>query len=284
MINRKSTSRILLLILGVAVIGAACSFFASDAQALRITLKRVTFEGPKRTEVLTIINNEAKPKTYRMGWRHMKMVPNKALTYVEDPSADPDIKPVDDMVRFAPRRVTIPPGGSQQVRLMLRKPRDLPDGEYRSHFWIQPEADATKFTPEGEVDNTRSAVQLRMLTGITIPVIVRSGNLQGTGEITGGGASIKGNNIEVKFTVARKGNKSLYGDIDMICLGGEQTDIRTVRGIAIYPEVDSRDFTFNIPVPADVNSCRQIGITYREPAEAGQDLGRTIAEGVVNLT
>ena len=54
------------------------------------------------------------------------------------------------MIRYAPRRVTVPPGGSQQIRILLRRPRDLEPGEYRSHLWIVTEQAAKEFVPEAE--------------------------------------------------------------------------------------------------------------------------------------
>ncbi|MEM6780637.1 MAG: hypothetical protein AAF569_02110 [Pseudomonadota bacterium] len=257
---------------------------AKDAQAIRLTMKRIEFEGTKRTEVLTIINNEAQPRTYRMGWKRMKMTEDKALVNIDDDEVVPGLEGVENMVRFAPRRVTIPPGGSQQVRLMLRKPRDLPEGEYRSHFWVQPEADATRFEAEAPSSPTASAVSLRMLAGITLPVIVRNGNLTATGAFESGSAQIKGDKIEINLLLTRSGNRSLYGDIDMVCSGGGQQQIQSVRGVAVYAEVERRNLRFNMPAPADINICREVTITYRRPPSLRGELGEIIAETSLNLS
>ena len=283
--NRFSKSffkKAVLVLTGLGLLAAGMVFVAHDASALRLTLKRIVFEGRKRTEVITIINNESEPKTYRLGWRTMRMTEDRALENVEEGQSLEGLRPLEKFVRFAPRRVTVPPGGTQQVRLMLRKPKDLEDGEYRSHFWIQPEAEAAKFGEERPTSKG-SSVQLKILTGITLPVIVRHGTLEASGSMEKASAAIKGDKIEVSFVLTRTGNKSLYGDVDMICNGGGQQDIRTIRGVAVYPEVSKRNLSFNMPVPADINSCNEINIIYREPPDQAGNLGRIIAETTVNL-
>lgn len=278
---KSKKTNIIALIALVSVIFVAAVFAAKDAQAIRLTMKRIEFEGSKRTEVLTIINNEAQARTYRMGWKRMKMTEDKALVNLDPGEKVPGLEGVEDLVRFAPRRVTIPPGGSQQIRLMLRKPKDLPEGEYRSHFWVQPEADVQKFdeTRQGE-----GGVALKMLAGVTLPVIVRHGNLTATGSFEGGTAQVRGDKIEIVMTLIRSGQRSLYGDIDMVCSGGGQQQIQSIRGVAVYAETTRRRIKFNMPVPADVNACREITVTYREPATARGELGAVIAETVLNLS
>ncbi len=265
----------------VGVIFASAVFVAKDAQAIRLTMKRIEFEGSKRTEVLTIINNEATARTYRMGWKRMKMTEDRALVNIGANETVPGLEGVEDLVRFAPRRVTIPPGGSQQIRLMLRKPRDLPEGEYRSHFWVQPEAEVQKFDEQRQGEG---GVTLKMLAGVTLPVIVRNGNLTATASFESGNAQVRGDKIEIGLVLTRSGQRSLYGDIDLICNGGGQQQIQSIRGVAVYAEVTRRKIQFNMPVPADVNSCRQITVTYREPSDARGQLGDVIAETVLNLS
>ena len=266
----------------IGVIFAGALFIAKDAQAIRLTMKRIEFEGSKRTEVLTIINNEAQPRTYRMGWKRMKMTEDKALVNITGDEQVPGLNGVEDLVRFAPRRVTIPPGGSQQIRLMLRKPKGLAEGEYRSHFWVQPEADVKKFDSQTAAGG--GGVSLKMLAGITLPVIVRHGNVTATGSFEGGTAQIRGDKIEINLLLTRSGQRSLYGDIDMVCSGGGQQQIHSIRGVAVYAEVERRKISFNMPVPADVNACRQITVTYRQPATSRGELGTVIAETVLNLS
>lgn len=240
---------------------------APDAQALKVTMKRIVFEGPNRTANLTIINNSAEEQAYRLGWRQMRMTENEALTEVADAADAAGLKPVDDLVRYAPRRIVIAPGGTQQVRLLLRKPADLAEGEYRSHFWIQPEAESVKFEPptaeEQEAAKTKPVIQIKMLTGITLPVIVRHGQMSvkatiGDARVT---RDADGKNMNVSFIAGREGNRSVYGDLKFTCNGDVLAKL--VRGVAIYTEVNKRFMNYSVPYPeAGAAACSQLKIEY----------------------
>ena len=246
--------------------------FSPEAQALKVTLKRAVFEGPNRTATLTIINNTAEDQAYRLGWRQMRMTENQALVGVDDPADAVGLKPVDDLIRYAPRRILIPAGGTQQVRLLLRKPADLAEGEYRSHFWIQPEAESVKFAPPSaemaEAAKTRPMVQIKMLTGITIPVIVRHGKLTVKATMTEARVSRDpdGKNMNVGFMINREGNRSIYGDLKFTCDGGVLA--KQIKGVAVYTEVNKRFMNFSIPYPeGGAAACSKMKIEYIADAD-----------------
>lgn len=264
--------------------------FVEIAHAVRITLKRVVFEGPKRTEVLTLINNSDKAETYRLGWRHFRMTENKSLVAVPDDALTPDIKPVVDMIRFAPRRFTIPPKSSQQVRMMLRMPSDLPDGEYRSHFWIRPEMDPeelrlkAKAQQKASGSGTGTGVSLTMLTGVTMPVIVRKGNLDANVTMMNLQASGTKGFVTASFSLLREGQKSVYGDLDYICNpGASQYILRTTRGIAIYPEINKRNFNLRIERLFDQPHCSTLAVQYTATTGFKGKRTEILAEGITSI-
>ncbi|HBR68034.1 MAG TPA: hypothetical protein DEA55_01515, partial [Rhodospirillaceae bacterium] len=160
---------------------ASLLLWPSEAFAIRVSLKRVTFEDSKRSEILTIINSTEKEQTYRLGWRKYRMDEKKALRAVGEGEKADDIQWADDMVRFAPRRVTIPAGGSQQIRLLFRRPADLKDGEYRSHLWIVSETPPESFDTK---EAGKQAVRLAVQPAISLPIFVRAGKLEAKASIT----------------------------------------------------------------------------------------------------
>lgn len=257
---------------------AAVLFVAHDAHALKITMKRVIFEGPRRAEVLTLINNTADETAFRLGWRTMRMTPDKGLVEVPE-GAESDIPSAEGMVIFAPRRVVIPPGGSQQIRLMLRKPRDLAEGEYRSHLWIRPEADAVKFDPQ-PAEAGKSSVQIKMLAGVSLPVFVRHGQMTATAAIENATLRRAGDKLAVELTLTRQGNRSIYGDFDFICAGAEERVVRQVRGIAIYTDVPSRKLNFSFPAP-ETGGCSSMRIVYTADRDDPLFKGNVIAQATV---
>ncbi len=241
--------------------------FSESVQALRITLKRVIFEGPKRAEMITIINSSDEPETYRLGWRHFRMTADKSLVVVPEDQLTPDIKPVVGMIRFAPRRFTVPPKSSQQVRMMLRMPADLPDGEYRSHLWVRPEADVDairlKATKEVEKKGAKGGVSLTMLAGVTMPIIVRKGNLEASVSIQNLQASDSPGFVTTSFSLLREGNKSVYGDVQYICnAGAGEYILRSTKGIAVYAELNQRNLSLRIEKDPNNPRCNSLSVTY----------------------
>ena len=265
--------------LGFIFMGA----ISKDAHALRITMKRVIFEGPKRTEVLTIINNTTEEQVYRLGWRDMRMTEDSSLRALDEGDSREGLQPAAQMIRFAPRRVVLPPGRTQQVRLMLRRPRDLADGEYRSHFWIQPEEQAATFDPDAQsqANAKGQAIQIKMLTGLTLPVFVRAGDMKVSGRIENARLTTQKDRPAVSYTLHREGNRSLYGDVEVTCqAGGQEVVAASIRGIAVYTEVDKRNIT-NVLNAMPQGGCTNMKVTYTATEDDPLFQGGVIAEAPV---
>ena len=265
----------------IVLIAIGVLWVAGAAQALRVTLKRVVFEGAKRAEVLTVINGGSEEKTYRVGWKHFRMTPDKSLVAVPDDQLTPDIKPVVDMIRFAPRRFSVAPGSSQQVRMMLRTPAGLPDGEYRSHLWVRSEVAVEELKLREKAEKTgKNGVFLRMLTAVTMPIIVRKGALQASLTITDLTASESAGFITTGFALRREGNKSVYGDLRYMCgTSAESYELKITKGVSVYTEVDHRNFNFRIEKPQDKPRCNTLTVTYTETNGFMGENGNVLAEG-----
>lgn len=275
-LNKKSVLGILsaLLVGGMIIVWAA-----HDAYALRVSLKRVTFEGSKRSEILTIINNSATPETYRLEWLKYRMEDGKsALRLLEEGETADDVNWADDMIRFAPRRVTVPAGGSQQVRLLLRRPKDLQEGEYRSHLRILTEVPPKPF--DKSKDPNLPNIQLRVQPGVSLPVFVRHGKLEAQAEITNAKLSKIETGLNASFRLSRTGNRSVYGDFDFVCNdGGEEKILRQLRGIAVYTETSYRDLSFDLELSdTTVANCNSVEIIYRADPDDTQYGGKVLAQ------
>jgi len=267
-INREHQSKGRLLPLALA---AAVMFFVSlsglvwinEAQALRLSMKRIVFEGPKRSDIITIMNNTAKEQTYRLGWRHYRMDENRSLVHIPDGQDTSGIKWADEMIKYAPRRVTIPPGGSQQIRLLLRRPRDLAPGEYRAHLWIVTETETADFAAE-KAQKGQQSFRLTMQPALTLPVFVRHGDLTAKASITDAKLTKTQTGGNISFILNREGDRSLYGDLRIVCTAsGKEFEASYTRGTAVYTEVKRRilDYDFNFP-PEQAANCSRVRVEY----------------------
>jgi hypothetical protein len=122
-------------------------------------------------------------------------------------------------------------------------------------------------------------VSVTMLAGVTMPVIVRKGNLGATVEVTNLRASHNGGFINASFTMLRQGERSVYGDIEYICNpGGAEYQARLSRGNAIYAETDQRNFNLQIEKDPTKPACNSIKVKFSETDGFDGDSVRVLAE------
>ena len=115
--------------------GACCSRCRRRAQAgvgdLLVAPTRIVLDGRKGAEI--ILNNIGEePATYRVSVEFRRMTEDGSLADVTEPTAQDKI--AEDMIVYAPRRVTLAPHEPQSIRIAARAPQGLPDGEYRVHM------------------------------------------------------------------------------------------------------------------------------------------------------
>ncbi len=149
---------------------------ANAAASLMVTPLRVVFDERTRTAQITLVNQGDETGDYRISFIRQKMTETGQFVAVE---ANEQGMYSDLMIRYSPRQVSLPPGQSQIVRLMLRKPRDLSAGEYRSHLLFQsiPKPSKSSLEKLSGKSGVGISVEIIPLVGITIPVIVRHGKL-----------------------------------------------------------------------------------------------------------
>jgi hypothetical protein len=181
----------------------------------------------------------------------------------------------DEMVRFSPRQVTLAPGQSQTVRLMLRKKRGTTDGEYRSHMMFQalPDPAASDISTLSSDKNEKLSIQLIPVVGITIPVIVRQGKLNANVSLSD--FEIKQSNTVkaqpvLSLKINRDGDMSTYGDFRIYFTpkGGTPVIVGQISGVAVYTSTTSRNLDIQLQTPGDFSlSNGELHITYLEPGK-----------------
>lgn len=262
----------LFIILTIATISALLSTNTYGAGQLMVSPTRIVFEGNERTKQVNLINNGSETGRYRISFVRRKMTEDGK--FVEVAENEPGMYS-EDIVRFSPRQVTLQPGQSQTVRLMLRKKRNMQDGEYRSHMLFQslPDPAATDINALSDNNSTGLSVQLIPVVGITIPVIVRQGKLSSTVSLSD--FELKHANTvkaetTLSFKINREGNSSAYGDFRVYFTpgGGESVVVGQVNGVAVYTPLASRSVEIRLQPPSGLNlSNGELHITFLEPGK-----------------
>jgi len=212
---------------------------------LLVTPRRIVFEGNKQREEITLANTGQDSAFYSISFLQYHMMEDGSFEEITEP------RPVqlfaDSFLRFFPRSVQLAPGESQVVRMQVRRSPNMVDGEYRSHLYFRAVPEVKPFGEEELLsDSTTIGVRLTPIFGISIPVIIRVGNL--SSQIVLNDLSVEqeeGKSPVLKVTLNRKGNRSVYGDLEVNYLapGGEITNAGLVRGIAVYTPNSLRRFS-----------------------------------------
>tara|TARA_R110001606_G_scaffold398020_1_gene576054 strand:- start:2175 stop:3221 length:1047 start_codon:yes stop_codon:yes gene_type:complete len=258
--------------IGLGALAAAATLAPMPAQAagdLLVAPTRVVLDGERGTEI--ILNNiGSETATYRISLELRRMTPDGRLEEVSDEESNDIEKAAKAMIRYAPRRVTLPPNQPQAIRLGVRAPEGLPDGEYRAHMLFRAIPEARSVTQEKPLEGGLS-ISLTPIYGVTIPVIIRQGNLQATAAIANGRMEKNPDGQSFAFDLSRSGDRSTYGEIRIIKPGvGEP--IMVARGIAVYPELAMRTVTFPVPPEVAEQLSGPISVEYYEPANNGGGL------------
>lgn len=229
-------------LVSAAVIVAPLFALATPAEAgigdLLVAPTRIVLDGRKGAEI--VLNNIGEePATYRVSVEFRRMKTDGTLEDVSEPNATD--KTAADMIIYAPRRVTLAPHEPQAIRIAARPPQGLPDGEYRVHMLfraIPPATPVVKASAPSEEKGLR--FQLTPIYGVTIPVIVRLGNLQATAGI----ADVqlekpKDGPPAVALDLTRSGSRSTFGEVRVL-KAGVKDPIALQKAVAVYTEIGTR--------------------------------------------
>lgn len=270
----RRPSRIVAAFLALSL-GFGAATFAHAAGDLLVAPTRVVLDGPRGTEV--ILNNiGSEPATYRISLELRRMKPDGSLDDVAPEAASAAEAAALQMISYAPRRVTLPPNQPQAIRIGIRAPEGLPDGEYRAHMLFRAIPDAVPVTEQAAA-GSGFTVAITPIYGVTIPIIVRRGALSATAAISDARLTAADGRPALSFALSRTGDRSVYGQIRVFKPGIDKPVV-TARGIAVYAELGVRTVTLPLPDGADLRG--PATIQYLEDGESG---GRLIAEARVEL-
>jgi hypothetical protein len=244
---------------------------------LLITPRRIVFEGNKQREEITLANTGQDTARYSISFVQYRMTKEGTFEQIVEP--DPGQLFADPFLRYFPRTVTLAPQESQVVRMQLRRLPGMTDGEYRSHMYFRA---VPEDRPLGEedllADTTAIGIRLTPIFGITIPVIIRVGEVDASVNIS----DIRLERQMVSETEAegppllhlrfnREGNQSVFGDlvVEHVSPSNEKTEVGLVRGIAVYTPNEKRNFSMQLREIEGVDlSQGKLLISYRSPSDA----------------
>jgi hypothetical protein len=255
--NERKLTRYFFSALTTLLLFTSVPGVAYAAGELMVTPTRIVFELRTRTAQVTLVNQGSDTSNFRISFVRQNMT--EAGDFVEVAESEAGLYS-DPMIRFSPRQVSLPPGQSQVIRLQLRKPSDLVDGEYRSHMLFQalPPSSSNSVNIAATDSTEGITIELIPIVGVSIPVIVRHGNLSSNATLSDPGiipADDANSSPKIAVDINRKGNSSIYGDlrVSFTANGEEPVVVAQANGLAVYANIDRRRFTMPISIPEGVN-------------------------------
>ncbi len=252
---------------------------------------RVEMEKNQRATQVELVNRGQATESYRISVVNRRMTVTGQIVPAD--IAEPDERFATDMLRYSPRQVTLKAGGSQTVRISLRKPASLANGEYRSHLQFDrlPDVEgSTDLEKTAKPASTDFAIRLTALVGASIPVIVRHGDtsanvtldtlvLEHAAKVEGQA----GNPPLLAFHMNRSGSRSVYGNLLATYTppGGKPVDVSQVNGVAVYVPNSLRQAKLPIALPEGM--ALQGGVIHLTFSQRPEDGGKPMAQASLAL-
>jgi P pilus assembly chaperone PapD len=267
----------------VLILGFVMLNFISQVQAnLLVAPTMITFDGRERSEKLSLINTSDKTLTYRLEWSEKTALPNGGYRVLTDEKEMQQFKSASPMIRFTPRQVTLRAGERQVVAFSLRRPKNMLDGEYRSHLNIRALPAEVKSDAESE-----PGIKLNMIFNFSLPVIVRQGKpipnikIEGT-EIV---RNLTKNQNEIFVTFSRSGLYGASGDIKAYWKNNgsnAEKEVALINRYNIFHELDiTKASLFWIGETERFSQPGSLRIVYQG---AGKNRNTKLAEKTFNIS
>ncbi|MDL2355483.1 MAG: molecular chaperone, partial [Pseudomonadota bacterium] len=215
---------------------------------------RLVFDKNQRTAQVDLINNGSEPATYRITLVNQRMGEDGQFLPVDTSPPAGELF-ASDMLQYSPRQVTLQPGTSQTVRVMVRKPASLAAGEYRSHLHFEKMAAPRGATSVEAGKEKEIGIVLTALIGASIPVIVRhevapAGVTLSHLELLTAAAPAQPATLALQFD--RTGASSVYGDlaVGFAPRGGAEQIVARAAGVAVYSPNPLRRARLALQAPA----------------------------------
>ena len=232
----RGSIRFLILLCGIALLeGFGPNALIAQGNLL-ITPRRVVFEGNRRNQELNLANTGSDTETYNVSLVEYRMKDDGSFEEIQEP--DPGQNFADKYIRFFPRTVTLAPNEAQVVKMQLYRSNEMLPGEYRSHVYFRAVPKQKALGEEDKAkDSTSLSVKLTPIFGITIPVIIRVGEVSAKVTLSDLSFQLVNDTLpRLNLTFNRSGNMSVYGDITVnhISPDGKTVQVGAVRGISVY--------------------------------------------------
>lgn len=217
---------------------------------------KIVFDGRIRSEVVSVINQTDQQRTYRVTLENKRLSPEGKFQSSDLMGIDNEF--ADSIIRYSPRQFTLKPKQVQTVRLLLRKPANLNDGEYLTFFKVAEVLDQQQSNIEN-LNSDAEGVSVRLIANysISIPVHVVHGDASATVNIAN---SEWLDNDKLRVKIERQGNRSVRGQLIARLNSGEI--VARLNNATLYYPNPFQQYTLQVEYPSPL-ARRDLILEYR---------------------
>jgi P pilus assembly chaperone PapD len=261
--------RVFLCLIVICLTSVLCPQKAESAGGLRVAPTLVELDNRQKTQTLHVINGGSETHTYRISLVNYRMDENGGMHETDKPFGQ-DLF-ADKLIRFSPRQVTLEPGESQTVRVLYRRSANMAKGEYRSHLLFR-QLPKSKPLSSDQGDTSKLKINISAIFGISIPVIIRHGELSAKGEITDLALGMsKDGQPELSMHINRSGNRTLRGNL---VVTADNEPVGRINNLAVYLSTPYRRIVLPLTFSESLIG-KKIVVEYSEVKKEG---GHEIAQ------
>ncbi|HXZ02221.1 MAG TPA: hypothetical protein VEI03_19665 [Stellaceae bacterium] len=231
---------------------------AEAGGGLLVSPTYLLFDGRERSKSMILTNRGDAPETYRISLINRRQMPDGQLVETAEPAGDAGF--ASTLVRYAPRQVVLKPNQPQTIRLLLQLPADLPDGEYRSHVLLQ-QVPTVHADDVANPNATGLSMRIRAVFGITVPLVVRKGNLTAMAALSDlKPVRLADGHNGLSLHLDRTGTRSLRGDLTVL-IDGEPAG--WLNGINVFLSTPYRELVVPLTTAGELKGHR-IAVEFTE--------------------
>lgn len=268
--NRKLKSSSPIFVGSALILISLLYSSASKAQGdLFINPKRIVFEGQKRSQEISLANTGKDTARYLISFIQIRMKDNGSFEQIEQPDSGQYF--ADKYLRIFPRSVTLAPKETQTVKIQTYQKEKLLPGEYRSHLYFRAIPTENLRAEDTKVKDSKNvSVKIAPVFGISIPVIIRTGENDTKLYLTDA-RLVKDEHAasSLFIRVNRTGLMSVYGDITVehVSASGKITKAGSLKGISVYTPNLLRDIRIPLDSQGENYGTGKLRISYTSTAE-----------------
>lgn len=240
-----------------------------------IVPQKIIIENRERNGEFTVLNLMDRAGTFRIEIVNFEQNQDGVYQELSAPLS-PDFDP-QSIARISPRQFMLQEGGRQKIRLSLRKPASLPEGEYRFHV------KAIRLMKDNErIQDDPNNINVLANIGVTIPVVIRHGQITSDAKIKNirlvDAANTQQNKNEIHMDIDRTGNASTIGVLEIFWQGDGKPSKRIGRitNMNIFPDIDTRHI--KLPITEMPSGSGQLMVRYANSIDKGQIFDQKIID------